>query len=58
MTYKIKKAKLAQAKEIYALVKKAAEEDTMLPRALGEIYESIRDFFVALDNESGAVIGC
>ena len=58
MTYKIKKAKLSHAKEIHALVKEAAAEDKMLPRALGEIYESIRDFFVALDDTSGAVIGC
>jgi len=57
MSYKIQKAELAQAKEIHLLVKEAASEDKMLPRALGEIYESIRDFFVAI-NESGNVIGC
>ena len=58
MTYKIQKAELIQAKEIHSLVKEAAAEDKMLPRALGEIYESIRSFFVAVDNETGAVVGC
>jgi len=58
MPYKIEKAKLQHAKEIHELVKKAAEEDTMLPRALGEIYESIRDFFVVINVENGDVAGC
>jgi len=57
LAYKIQKAELSQAKEIHLLVKDAASKDLMLPRALGEIYESIRDFFVAID-ESGVVIGC
>ena len=58
MKYNIVKATLNQAKEIHKLVKKAATEDKMLPRALGEIYESIRDFFVAINDETGEIIGC
>jgi len=58
MPYKIKRAKLSHAKEIHELVKKAAAKDTLLPRALGEIYEAIRSFFVAIDDDTDAVIGC
>jgi amino-acid N-acetyltransferase len=30
----------------------------MLPRPLGEIYEFLRDFVIALDEQSGDVVGC
>ena len=58
MTYKIQKAELSQAKKIHSLIKESAAEDKMLPRALGEVYESIRDFFTVTDSETGDVIGC
>jgi len=58
MSYKIKRAKLSHAKKIHELVKEAAAKDILLPRALGEIYEAIRSFFVAIDDDTDAVIGC
>ena len=57
MTLNIKKAVPKNAKQIYELVRISAEQDKMLPRAMGEIYESIRDFFLATD-EFGNVVGC
>jgi len=52
----IRKAKINDAVNIQSLVNFYAEKDTMLPRALSEIYENIRDFWVV--EENGAVIGC
>ena len=53
----IKRAKLLHAKEIHNLVNEAAKEHVMLPRALGDVYEHIRDFFVAVD-ENEKLVGC
>ncbi len=58
MSIKLEKAKLSHVKEIQSLIKVSAAEDQMLPRALSEIYEFIRDFVVAVDKDSNKVIGC
>lgn len=42
----IRKAKISDARQIHRLVNDFAKKEEMLPRALNEIYESIRDFFV------------
>jgi amino-acid N-acetyltransferase len=42
----IRKAKISDARQIQRLVNDFAKKEQMLPRALNEIYESIRDFFV------------
>ncbi len=57
MKIQIIPAKLYHAKAIHALVRDAAQEELMLPRPLGTIYELIRDFMVARD-ENGTIIGC
>lgn len=54
---KVEKAKIADAQRIHELVNSFAERGEMLPRALSEIYENLRDFFVIRD-EHGGVIGC
>jgi amino-acid N-acetyltransferase len=54
----IQPARLDQAKAIQALVRRSAEAGDMLPRPLGEIYEFLRDFVVAVEDSSGEVIGC
>src|SRR5438309_4443484 len=53
----IRKARVTDAAAIRRLVGTFAERDEMLPRSLGEIYENIRDFFVAED-DAGRVVGC
>jgi amino-acid N-acetyltransferase len=51
----IRKARIQDVKTIKDLVNRYAEKGEMLPRALGELYDSIRDFSVC--EENGNVIG-
>ena len=51
----IRKAAVRDVKEIKDLVNAYAEKGEMLPRALGELYDSLRDFIVY--EEAGKVIG-
>ena len=53
---KIRKAKLVDAKAIHSLINTAAVKNSVIPRSLPEIYESIRDFLVT--EENGKVTGC
>ncbi len=52
---KIRKAVIADIKQIHRLVNDFARKEEMLPRALNELYESIRDFFIYED--SGEIRG-
>lgn len=54
---KAEQAKLGDVPQIQKLVQFYAERGEMLPRALSEIYEHLRDFFVVRDEEGG-VCGC
>lgn len=56
MSYTIEKARIGDATAIHQMVNAFAERGQMLPRPLSEIYENIRDFFVAREN--GCVIAC
>ena len=58
MAITIQKARIRQVKEIQALIKLAASEGAMLPRALSDLYEYLRDFYVACDTRSGEIVGC
>ena len=51
-----RKPKMADAEKIQALINYHAKKDEMLPRALNDIYEGIRDFWVYVEN--GELIGC
>ncbi|MGC8678000.1 MAG: N-acetyltransferase [Hydrogenobaculum sp.] len=51
----IRKAKIKDAPFMHELINEYAKEGVLLPRSLSSIYENIRDFFVATDNEK--VIG-
>ncbi len=51
-----RKPKAAEAGKIQALINFYAKKDEMLPRALNDIYEMIRDFWVY--EEKGEIIGC
>ena len=52
----IRKAKVKDIKEMQVLINLFAKKDLMLPRSLNELYESIRDFWVA--EEGNKIIGC
>lgn len=47
---KIRKAKIADSKEIHKLVNEFAKKEEMIPRSLNELYEKIRDFIVCEEN--------
>ncbi|MEE8346436.1 MAG: GNAT family N-acetyltransferase, partial [Dehalococcoidia bacterium] len=53
---KVEKAKIADAKAMHKLINDFASQQEMLPRALSEIYENIRDYFVVRDGDR--VIAC
>ena len=54
---KVEKDKIRDAQRMHELVNKFADKGEMLPRALSEIYEDIRDYFVIRD-ENKNVIAC
>jgi amino-acid N-acetyltransferase len=47
----VEKARIGDAPQIHKLANHFAQKGVMLPRALSEIYENIRDFFVIRDGE-------
>src|SRR5437588_1381196 len=53
----VRRARVGDAGEIQRLITTFADRDEMLHRSLGEIYENIRDFYVAEDAD-GRVVGC
>ncbi len=52
----IRRARPSDAPAIHALIHRYAGRDLLLPRPLTDIYERIRDFWVAVDG--GQVVGC
>jgi len=48
---KIEKAKISDVEQIHELVNKYAVRGEMLPRALSDIYENLRDYFVAREED-------
>ncbi len=52
----VEKAKMGDAPYIHKLVNDFADKGEMLPRALSEVYENIRDYFVVRDG--GRVVAC
>ena len=53
---KVEKAKIAHAPQMHKLINVFADQEEMLPRALSEIYENIRDYFVV--EEGDRIIAC
>jgi len=53
----VEKAKINDVQRIHELVNSFADKGEMLPRALSEMYENLRDFFIIRDR-SKQVIGC
>jgi amino-acid N-acetyltransferase len=54
--FKVHKAKMGDASDIYRLVSGFAIQNEMLQRPLAEIYENLRDFFVATTDNR--IIAC
>jgi len=52
----VRKAKIEDIKQIRGLINFFAKKDLMLPRSLNELYENIRDFWVAEENKK--IAGC
>jgi amino-acid N-acetyltransferase len=52
----IRRANPSDAPAIHALIHRYSGRDLLLPRPLTDIYERIRDFWVAVDH--GQVVGC
>jgi amino-acid N-acetyltransferase len=52
----IRKAKIKDIKEIHKLINAFARQDLMLPRSLNELFDNLRDFWVAEDNKK--IVGC
>src|SRR3954467_6793605 len=54
---KIRPARVGDVPAIYELIRTFADRKLMIRRSLGELYESIREFLVAVDDEN-RVVGC
>jgi len=48
---KFRKASISDIKSIHKLINEFARKGEMLPRSLNELYENIRDFFLAEEND-------
>jgi len=53
---RVVKAKITDVPSMHKLINYFAEKGEMLPRPLSEIYEGLRDYFVA--REDNKVVGC
>jgi amino-acid N-acetyltransferase len=53
---KVDRAKVSDANSMHRLISHFADKGEVLPRALSEIYEDIRDYFVV--RKGGRVIAC
>lgn len=54
----IRKATVGEVKAIYHLVMEQARAGHLLPRAMSDLYDQVRDFSVSVDEDSGAIVGC
>ncbi|MDR1686922.1 MAG: N-acetyltransferase [Desulfovibrio sp.] len=50
-------ARVADIKDIHALLLKAADKGRLLPRSLADLYRHTRDFYV-LKEQNDSVVGC
>ena len=53
---KVDRARISDAAAMHQLINHFADQGQMLPRALSEIYENIRDYFVVRDENQ--ITGC
>ncbi len=53
---KVDRARVGDASSVHRLISRFAEKGEVLPRALSEIYDGIRDYFVV--RKEGRVVAC
>jgi len=53
---KVEKAKIGDAQQMHVLINNFANKGEMLPRALSDIYENLRDYYVIREN--GKILAC
>lgn len=53
----LRKARISDVKNIQKLLTLFASRGEMLSRSLSELYESVRDFYVMVDDEDGRLLG-
>ncbi len=53
----LRKARIGDVRTIHRMINLSSEKGEMLPRALMDIYGSLRDFFVYIDEDTDAVVG-
>ena len=58
MKYELVEPTLSMMRKVYELIMSEAAEYKLLPRALSDLYEHVHDFTVAIDKETGEIIGC
>jgi len=56
MSGELRRARVSDVVAMQRVINRHAERGDMLPRALHELYEDIRDFFVI--EEDGTIVGC
>jgi hypothetical protein len=54
----IRAATIKDVRAIHALLQIYAERGELLSRPMGQLYDHVRDFVVAVDEQSRKVIGC
>lgn len=53
----IRKARIGDVKKVHKILSAYTTEGTVLPRSLSELYDQLRDFFVAVEHGDGPIIG-
>jgi len=53
----LRKARVGDVKTIHRMINTSAGEGEILPRSLMDIYGSLRDFFIYIDQEKQSIIG-
>ncbi len=53
----LRKARVGDVKTMHRIINNSSGKGEMLPRSLMDIYGSLRDFFVSVDEENDSIIG-
>lgn len=56
INFKIRKAKINDVEQLHKLINYFARKELLLPRSLNEIYENLRDFWVA--EKDNKIVAC
>lgn len=53
----LRKARIGDVKTIHRMINTSASQGAMLPRSLMDIYASLRDFFVYVNDDTSSIVG-